>query len=232
MTPLSARLQRLADRVLPGLPMADVGTDHAALPVALVLAGRVPLAIGIDRRPAPLRAARAGAAAALAKDPRLDLRQGEGLAPLSPGEVATVVIAGMGGERCLALLRAAPAVLARLQRLVLQPNTDWPAVRAGLVALGWRIIDEDLVHERGQTFLTLVCAPGAGPLDRDALTADELLLGPVLLRDHPPAFGDWLAQQCTRLERSLAAAQGSPAAPALALDLSRVQAALSARRPG
>lgn len=223
MPPPSARLDSLTELVLPGRPMADIGTDHARVPTALISAGTVPLAIGIDLRAGPLTGARATlAAAGLVGDARIELRQGDGLAPLRPGEVATVVIAGMGGARILALLQAAPGVLATVERLVLQPNTEIPAVRGGLAALGFRIVDERLVLERGQAHTLIAAEPGQAPLD-DA----ERLLGPVLLRRRDPAFLCWLSREERRLAHASKAAAGSSAGRNLAHQLDLVRQAVN-----
>ena len=213
--------------------MADVGTDHGTLPAALIQAGTVPRAIGIDRRPAPLRAASARLGAS-AVDARLALRLGDGLSPLAPGEVATVVIAGMGGARTVGLLRSAPAVVQRLERLVLQPNTAWPQVRGGLAMLGWQIVDEVLVEAGGRAFLTLCAEPGAA-----SLSERQALLGPVLLHTRPAAFLRWLDREQTRLQRALASARdrsatakGAAATASLARALTWVQAALGGEHAG
>lgn len=222
MSHLGPRLAALARHVLPGRPAADIGTDHGRLPAALLLSGHVPTAVGIDLRPEPLATAWATAAAhGLVGDPRLELRLGSGLAPLSPGEVATVCIAGMGGLRILDLLRASPGILARLDRLVLQPNTDWPTVRAGLVALGWRIVAEELVEERGHFYVIEVAQPG-----EEALSAAGRLLGPRLLEAPSPAFRAWLEREERRLVRAASAAAGSPAAAPLQAELALLRSAL------
>ncbi len=226
-SPPGPRLLSLADRVIPGRPIADIGTDHGLLPCWLLAEGRVPVAIGIDLRPGPLRAARQTAADwGLSGDPRLSLRQGDGLQPLAPSEVDTVVIAGMGGLRIAALLHAAPRQRAALRRLVLQPNTEAPALRAALQDLGWRLVDEVICVEGGRDFLTLVAEPGAGA----PLTDAELLLGPVLLRDRPPSFLAWLGREKARLQAAAVAAQaGSGRVPdALARSLAIVVAILGA----
>jgi tRNA (adenine22-N1)-methyltransferase len=133
-----ARLRALAALVPPGVPTADIGTDHALLPVLLLRESRVPRVIGVDRLAGPLARARATVQAeGLAQDPRLELRQGDGLDPLLPGEVGTLVIAGMGGERVLSILDRGADRLAGVQTLVLHPDSHLPQARSGLASRGW-----------------------------------------------------------------------------------------------
>jgi len=154
---LSPRLKAALDLIPSGAAFADVACDHAHLAIAGVLAG-APRAIAVDIAERPLRVARknAGFAGVLA---RISLRLGDGLAPLEPGEVAGVVVAGVGGRTCLQIL--APAQLERLDLawLVLQVNRDLPKVRTWLAAHGWRIERETLVRDGRRIFPTLLATP-------------------------------------------------------------------------
>ena len=119
MLRLCPRLAAIAELVPAGLALADIGTDHALLPSALVLAGRVPRALACDRAHGPLACARL-TVARHGLGERVHLRLGEGLAAVRPGEVATVVIAGMGPDTLLAVLAADLEQVRGLTRLVLQ----------------------------------------------------------------------------------------------------------------
>ena len=104
---LDARLQMCADFVPPGAVLADIGTDHAYLPVWLCKSGKIPKAIAADIGQGPLQSAGESIARYQAQD-RIETRLSDGLAAFSPGEADTIVIAGMGGEliaRILSLIR-------------------------------------------------------------------------------------------------------------------------------
>ena len=180
--------------------MADVGTDHAQLPVSLVASGHVPSAIAIDNKAGPLEHARKTLLDAGVRS--VELRRGDGLVPLSPGEVATVVLAGLGGARIVRLLEAWPA-LPSLQRLVLQPNTDWPAVRELVGRRGFELTRETMVLERGHAYLTLVVDPSATVDNPWCDDEDALVLGPQLRVDKPPAWRTWIASERARLQGAL-----------------------------
>lgn len=203
MTPgmtLGPRLAAIAELVLAGQPLADIGTDHGRLPTALVLAGRVPWAVACDRSLAPLARARVTVERAGAAD-RVQLRLGEGLAPLAAGEVATVVIAGMGAPTMLAILAADHERTRSLTRLILQPNFGHEQLRRGLSDVGLALVEERLVVERGRFHGILVAETGAAGVQLDEL---QCLVGPHLLRRGGALLQQQLEQELRRCEREAA----------------------------
>jgi tRNA (adenine22-N1)-methyltransferase len=157
---MSTRLETIADLVPEGARVADIGTDHARLLPLLLLRRRATFAIGIDRDEGPLLAARR----TLARIdplllPRIELRHGDGLAPLQPGEVDAVVIAGMGARSIIAILERHPDRIwtaGPATTLVLQPLTEIPRLRTWLVAHDLAIVDERITHERSRARVVLV----------------------------------------------------------------------------
>ena len=149
---LNPRLRAVAGLVVPGRPMADVGTDHGRLPTYLVEAGRVPWAVASDIAHAPCQVALATVAAS---GQRVEVRQADGLRAVQPHEVATVTMCGMGGERMMRILAAAPEVADTLRRVVVQPNSKEAELRAGLAGLGWRPVAECMVQDGGRFFLII-----------------------------------------------------------------------------
>ena len=119
---LSKRLEAVAELVPQGAQVADIGCDHAYLPIALIERGQVPAAIGCDINKGPLEAARKNAARAGISPEQLALRLGDGLTALAPGEVSVVTLAGMGAGLMAEILAAAPKVVAALARIIVSPN--------------------------------------------------------------------------------------------------------------
>ena len=142
---LDSRLSAVAEMVLPGLAMADIGTDHGFLPAALVLGGHVPWAIAGDVGAAPL-------AGALRCGDRVMHRQGDGLDVLPDEGVGTVVIAGMGPATVLGILDRGRRFWPTVKRFVLQPNHGLGQVRQTLNARGWALVEERMVQERGRFY--------------------------------------------------------------------------------
>lgn len=195
---LGPRLQALLDLVPSVETLVDVGCDHAEVACRSVQTGRARRAIGVELSREAL-AAGARTVARLGLQAQVDLRSGDGFAPISTDDRAkAAVLAGMGGRTMLQICaRRDPRALG-IRRLALQPNRDEDQVRAQLGAAGWGLVAERLPIVGGRAFPTLLFDAEAAP---ERLTPLELLLGPHLLRDRPPGLGQRAAQWHAHLAR-------------------------------
>ncbi len=182
---LSARLRAIAGLVPAGEPVADIGTDHGRLPIALVANGRSPRAIGVDKRSSPLSLAAANRAL-VPEAAGVELRLGDGLSVLRAGEVSVVVMAGLGRRTMEQLLGAADLNGLGVRWLVLQPERDPWRLRAWLAGAGWRIEDEALVLDGGRMYTAMraTCDPDSDWWSTWS-TADRLLGRPNRRRGGP-----------------------------------------------
>ena len=128
---LSPRL-RMAGQLLPeGGCLADIGTDHAYLPAALLMEGKIERAIAADLRRGPLDRARETVKHFGLQD-KVSFCLCNGLAGIAPNAADSIAIAGMGGETIAGILAAAPWVRERNIPLVLQPMSSMPDLRRWL----------------------------------------------------------------------------------------------------
>jgi len=195
---LSPRLRAVADYVLPGEVLVDIGTDHAYLPAALVQAGVIPKAIAGDLLAGPLEAARATVATTGLVN-QVELRLGDGLRVLTPGEAACATICGMGGPLIVEILTAGP--LMGIRRLVLQPMGAEAQVREWLSAAHWRIIGEQLVADSGRIYVIIAAEPG-----EMRLSAEDALLGPILRMKGGPRYNTYVGILLEQARRALTGA--------------------------
>lgn len=176
---LGERLQAIGKMVPSGRVMADIGSDHARLPLHLVAKGQVPRAIASEWGEGPYRRA----VTAVKNSPfskAIEVRQGNGLQVLAPGEVETVVIAGMGGDTVADILAREREKAATFRHYILQPMTR-PAVLRGLLAeWGWPVLDEQLVREKTHIYTIIHACPGDSPYRLSPLEQD---LGVLLLKN-------------------------------------------------
>ena len=192
---LSPRLRMAADMVPAGVRLADVGTDHAYLPAALILEGKIPWAIAADLRRGPLDRARA-TVWEYGLTGKVAFRLCDGLAGIRPDEADAVAIAGMGGETIAAILSAAPWIRERDVPLILQPMSSMPELRGWLQKNGFRIAEERLAREENTLYTALLVRAGEMPL----LAPAELWAG---RNSKGPLRGAWLDQWIARTGRAL-----------------------------
>ena len=192
---LTPRLRLLADWVPQDAKLADVGTDHAYLPVWLVLHGRVASAIASDLRKGPLERARETGRTYGAE--RIDFRLCNGLADIRPEEADTIVIAGMGGENIASILAAAPWTADGRHTLLLQPQTHAEDLRRFLMDHGYAIRREALVYDRGTIYPCMEAAGG-----EMTLSLGQLWGGAKLLRD--PLGDRYIIEKIIRLRGAVA----------------------------
>ena len=197
---LSARLQSIADQVPQGALFADIGTDHAYLPVWLLLNKRIDNAIAADLREGPLSRARE-TANQFGVSEKVSFRLCNGLVGISAHEVDTIAIAGMGGETIAEILSAAPWTKERTL-LILQPMTSFPDLRFWLQQNGYKIEKEVISREGRRLYSSLAVRGGEMP----AMTAAELWVG---CNSDDPLRADFLMMMEEKLSRAL---QGQMAA--------------------
>jgi len=177
--------------------MADVGTDHALLPVWLVGTKAVPSAIGMDVADGPLRMARQ---TVLASGGGVEIRCSDGLDSLVAGEVHCVTICGMGGFTMAEILSRGIPRLTGLERVVLQPQGGETEVRAAMLSLSWHCVEAVLVAERRKHYVVESWAPGAALIP---WSVADLRWGQLIRSGPDPLFRDWLAQERADVELGL-----------------------------
>lgn len=143
---LTPRLRAVAELVPKGAVLADIGTDHAYLPVCLLLEGKIRRAIAADLRSGPLDRAKLTAKEYNCNE-NIGFRLCDGLSAIAPDEVDAIVIAGMGGETIAAILQAAPWTKNEGYTLILQPMSAQNALRAWLWRNGYGIKQERIICE-------------------------------------------------------------------------------------
>ena len=193
---LTPRLLTAVPYVRPGHLVADIGTDHAYLPIYLCETGRLipvlaengeslcAIAADINRGPVE-RADQHIAASGLTA--RIRTVRTDGLNGLDVYDPSDIIIFGMGGELIASILEASPWVNAPGKRLILQPMTHAEKLRAYLLSAGYAIVGETLSREGDRIYQT-VCAEPAEEQGSTlvSLTPAELAVGQASFRVADP----------------------------------------------
>ena len=148
MIQLSQRLQAIADLVHTNCCVADIGTDHAYLPIYLVQSGRSNHVIAMDVNQGPLLTATNNISSYNLQD-CIETRLSDGLKELTLGEVNLVIIAGMGGALIQRILERSFDIVEALDELILQPQSQVEEFRRFLYYNHLEVITEDMVYEDG-----------------------------------------------------------------------------------
>ena len=184
---LSMRLRMNASLVTPGNRLADVGTDHGYIPIALVEEGVIPSALAMDVNEGPLmRAEEHIRLSGLAS--YIETRLSDGLEKLGCGEADSVLVAGMGGPLMIRILSEGKRQLAGVRELIVQPQSEIGLVRHFLEESGWNIDAEDMVREDGKYYTAIHAVPV------DMAWGQEVFYryGKTLLENHHPVLGRYL----------------------------------------
>lgn len=194
---IGSRLETIGSLVPEGCVLADIGTDHAYLPVWLLEHGQIKRAIAGDIAAGPCQAARTTLAQHGLQD-KVEVRLGSGLSVLQPGEADCIAIAGMGAATMISILEADMEVAEAAALLVLQPMAGAASLRAWLTGHGWQLVDEELVDDAPHFYEIISARRGAAP----AYSAAQLAIGPVLLAKQHPLLAQQFARQlatCSQL---------------------------------
>jgi len=178
------RLERVAAHVPAGARLADFGSDHAYLPVALMRRGAIVAAVAGEVALTPFRSAERTVRES-GQDLPITVRLANGLAAIEPGDGITAIsICGMGGETIRDILDSGKARLSGQERLILQPNGGEQPLRQWLMDNGYRILCEEVLREN-RFYYEIIVAERAGPV---TYTAEELYFGPLQMQTLSPAF--------------------------------------------
>lgn len=178
------RLERVAAHVPAGARLADIGSDHGYLPVALMRRGSIAAAVAGEVALTPFRSAER-TVRENDLDQLITVRMADGLAAIQPEDGITAIsICGMGGETIRDILDSGKAHLSGDERLVLQPNGGEQPLRQWLMDNGYCILSEEVLRENRFDYEVIV-AERAGPV---TYTAEELYFGPLQMKARSPAF--------------------------------------------
>ena len=178
---INRRLLAVSGYVRQGAVLADVGTDHAYLPVYLVSKGICERAIASDINKGPIKRAEQNIAEA-GLSSLIETRLTDGLSGLDGMGITDIAICGMGGELISKIIEDAPFTASKEIRLILQPMTKADSLRSFLLSHGYDIKDETLVLD--DRIYQVICAEYTG--ENTEYSEVELLLGRHNISERSP----------------------------------------------
>ncbi len=203
---LDPRLSAASLFVREGAFFADIGTDHAYLPLFLLQNGKISEAVGADVREGPLSVARKNAELAGLAD-RIDFRLTDGLQGMDDLPLTDIAICGMGGELIASIIASAPFVRKKNIRLILQPMSRAAHLRRFLAKEGFAVNDETICTSSGKHYACLCVSYTGVPY---SLTDAEAECGQKLLHRAPNGIEyNYVAARLLSAKRRLQGMQSS-----------------------
>lgn len=172
---LDKRLRTACDMLRTDSVIWDVGTDHAYIPIWLLLTGKCRAAVASDINRGPLDAAIRNAAAYGVTE-RITFIQVNGFGVYDPASygVTDICICGMGGELIAQILHASAFLPKTGLHLILQPMSHAYDLRKDLLANGYSITEERLCRANGKIY---VCIAAEYTGVHEIYTEAELTVG-------------------------------------------------------
>ena len=183
---LSKRLLAAAGFARPSSFIADIGSDHAYLPIYLCTLGKIRGAVASDINEGPVARAKINIASAHLQK-KITALHTDGLSGIEAYHPNDIFICGMGGELIASIIEAAPWTKNKDIRLILQPMTHAEKLRGFLNSAGYSIIGEEIVKE--DKLYTVICAEYSGKIEE--YSALELVFGKHLPKKRSPEFVEY-----------------------------------------
>lgn len=191
---LSKRLKQVADTVINTEILADIGTDHAYIPIYLVKKGIVKKAIAADISKGSCQKAQLNINVSHLNN-LIDVRCGNGLEVIENDEkIGAIVIAGMGGLMAISVLESNKIAVANASQLVLQPQRDIDKVRRYVHSVGYKIADEKMLID-GDKFYTVINAIKGN----EHYTEIEYLFGKKLIESKSEVLKEYIEIELNKL---------------------------------
>ncbi len=196
---LNARLLSAAELTRQNATFADIGTDHAYLPLFLLESGRIDYAYCCDINEGPLDSARRNAEER-GRAEQMSFVLTDGAAALKGKGITDYAICGMGGELIAEIIERAPHLMTPEVNLILQPMTRQEKLRVYLSSHGFKILTESYCFDAGKHYVCmLVSFDGKcreiSPLESITGLSDCVFMG----REHRLAY---LRAKLNSLERA------------------------------
>lgn len=184
-----------ASLVTEGNRLADVGTDHGYIPIYLLLQKKIKSAIAMDINKGPLQRAKEHISLYELGD-YIETRLSDGVAALQPGEVDSILIAGMGGGLVMHILEEGKEVCKQAKELILQPQSEIDHVRAYLRKEGYEFLQEEMVLE-DEKFYPMMKVRYTGAEQKISTELWEIynLYGGLLLEKKHPVLKTFLLRE-------------------------------------
>ena len=197
MIKLSKRLRIIHDMV-PESVVADIGSDHGKLMIALVQSGKVKKGFAVENKEGPFERLHSNLIRYGVNDKVTPLFS-DGIKDITR-DVGTIVIAGMGGLTIVKILKEHPEKLKMVQTIIIDAHCAVPVARREICQMGFAIADEQIVKE-DDIFYEIIKFVKA---DIAAISDEDLEFGPILRQQKSATFKEKYQSRIDEIDNIIA----------------------------
>ena len=197
MIRLSKRLKIIHDMVSNSV-VADIGSDHGKLMIALVQSGKVQKGFAVENKEGPFERLRSNLIHYHVNDKVTPLFS-DGIKDITR-DVSTIVIAGMGGQTIVNILKAHPEKLVSVQTIIIDAHTAVPFARKEICQMGFAIADEQIVKE-DDIFYEIIKFIKA---EQAIISDEDLEFGPILRQQKSATFKEKYKNRISEIDNIIA----------------------------
>lgn len=189
---ISKRLKTVSDEV-EYRRIADIGTDHAYVPIYLCNMNKIDYAIASDINKGPLEKAEKNIKKYMFEN-RISTRLGNGLDNINMNEVNTIVISGMGGNLIIDILKNSKELVKNLNQMVLQPQLDVYKLRKYIHSIGFLIKNEEIIIDEGKYYNIINAVLGNEVYQKE----EYYVFGKILIDKKSSILKEYIAENITK----------------------------------
>lgn len=183
MNKLTKRLEVVASFIDKGAKVIDIGCDHGLLSIYLKQKYNDDINIIASDVNENALACAISNIKNNGLENKIETRLGNGLEVVSLEEIDTVVIAGMGSNTIVGILKYSKDKLVNVNNIIVQSNTDLYFLRKNITSIGYYIEDEVLVDDKNIIYTVIKFSKG-----KKRYSYKELYLGPILINKNDCLF--------------------------------------------
>jgi tRNA (adenine22-N1)-methyltransferase len=183
---ISPRLNAIAQLIEGRNCVADIGTDHGIIPIELIRSQKAEKVIATDISSQSLMKTQKKVQLNHLEE-KIDMRVGDGLAPINHNECDAIIIAGMGGLLIRDILKDGISKLGTAQ-LIVQPMNNAQFVRMVLEEIHYRIMKEIVIYERHHYYQIIFAEPGLMKIDNPI----DYWIGLESARSFTPTYNNFI----------------------------------------
>lgn len=191
---LTQRLEKILEMTPKSTCVADIGTDHGYIPIELIEREITKKAIASDINELPLEKAKNNAIFRGLEN-KIDFRLGSGLKVLKKNEADGVIIAGVGGELMIDILKISMDIVKSLRFIILQPAQNPEVIRQFVYDKNFTILKEDMIKEDDGRFYEYIKIKYDESVLGFSHNPKDFEISPILVQNRNPVLRDWLIEK-------------------------------------